>query len=203
MNASPPLTRNSSTAATAAAATATARLGEQQPLYRRAIPFDQSAPLPTHRRTVTNHNGQRFNTGARCPPCSQSVCLHAERLRTRRLVSTLSPTPDRSWTGDRQVSPSLAQLEDRVAGWTWLLFSKPSTSRPFSQKPALQRHSGRALLGGAILGNNGRTERDRPHLLNDLIPPIDIHPNLLLTNSAYMTGLPELIISSEVLVIKG
>lgn len=29
-------------------------------------------------------------------------------------------------------------------------------------------------------------------------PPIDIHPNLPLTTSAYMTGLPELIISSEV-----
>lgn len=34
-------------------------------------------------------------------------------------------------------------------------------------------------------------------------PPIDIHPNLPLTSFAYRIGLPELIISSEVLVIKG
>ena len=51
--------------------------------------------------------------------------------------------------------------------------------------------------------SSARTEGDRPSLLNDLILVIDIHPNLPLISSAYMMDCPELIIPSEVVIIKG
>lgn len=173
MNASSPLTRDSSGDAVAEQQQQRAsRLGEQQPLTPDNIPFDLSAsfadPLPDSHQSPW----ATFYAGAYLLPWSQSVCLHTKRRLARGPVSTLSPTPDCSWTGDRQVRASLVQLDGRVAGWTWLLFWKPSTSRPLQPEPDFQRRSGRiALYSGSIRSNTGETERDLPHLLNDLITP--------------------------------
>lgn len=192
-----PLTGDSNTAAAAAEHQGS---GDNNCRYRNTIHLTCQLHLPAHHRTSTNQRGQHV-TRESAALLIVSLPTHEETTRSRACFN-LAPTPGRSCTGDRQVSHSLAQLEAGWQGGLRFYFGSPPHLEPSGQ--SLTSNGNREELSlGSTHSNTGRTDRDRPHLLNDLIPPIDIRPNLPLTSSAYRMGLPELITSSEVLVIKG